>query len=343
MTDSREYAGIDYFRVIAALLVVAIHISPLENINETADFILTRIIGRVAVPFFFMTSGFFIFSDIQNDKAKIKSFINKTISLYIISIIIYIPVNIYAGYFKGNNLLSKILRDILINGTMYHLWYLPAAILGGIITWVLMAKIGHKRAFYVALCMYLVGLFGDSYFGVIENTSILARFYDYIFKISDYTRNGLFFAPIFFILGSIIKNQRADYSRGSNFIALLISLSLMLAEGLLLHKFQLQRHDSMYITLVPCMFFLFRFLLSYRGNRVAYLGTGTMIVYIIHPMMIIFVRLLGKVFGLESLLVEDKFIHYILVLVFSTIVALILTLWKKGRRIRGKNNGELQR
>ena len=95
MTDSREYAGVDYFRVIAALLVVAIHISPLANINETADFILTRIIGRVAVPFFFMTSGFFIFSDSQRSENRIKNFLKKTTVLYAIAMIIYIPVNIY--------------------------------------------------------------------------------------------------------------------------------------------------------------------------------------------------------------------------------------------------------
>lgn len=340
MTDSREYAGVDYFRVIAALLVVAIHISPLGNINETADFILTRIIGRVAVPFFFMTSGFFIFSDPQKSENRIKNFLKKTTVLYAIAMIIYIPVNIYTGYFKTNNLLPKILKDILINGTIYHLWYLPAAILGGIVAWFLIDKMGHKRALNIGICMYLIGLFGDSYFGVIENIPILARFYDYIFKVSNYTRNGLFFAPIFFILGSTMRNLTANYSRGSNFIALLISFSLMLIEGLLLHKLELQRHDSMYIMLVPCMFFLFRSLLSYRGNGVSALGTGTMIVYIIHPMMIIFVRLLGKVFGLERLLVEDKLIHYVLVVMFSTVVALILTLWKKSRMIRGENNGQ---
>ena len=62
MTEKKSYAGIDYFRLIAALLIIAIHTSPLDSFSETGDFILTRMIARVAVPFFFMTSGFFLIS-----------------------------------------------------------------------------------------------------------------------------------------------------------------------------------------------------------------------------------------------------------------------------------------
>ena len=61
MRRARAYTGIDAFRMVAALLVVAIHTAPLGDVNPTADFILTRVIARVAVPFFFMTSGFFLF------------------------------------------------------------------------------------------------------------------------------------------------------------------------------------------------------------------------------------------------------------------------------------------
>lgn len=57
---TKEYAGIDVFRVVAAILVAAIHISPLVSYNELADMVLTKIAARTAVPFFFMTTGFFL-------------------------------------------------------------------------------------------------------------------------------------------------------------------------------------------------------------------------------------------------------------------------------------------
>ena len=62
MNTDKNYVGLDCFRLFAAFLVIAIHTSPLLSFSETGDFILTRIIARVAVPFFFMTSGFFLIS-----------------------------------------------------------------------------------------------------------------------------------------------------------------------------------------------------------------------------------------------------------------------------------------
>ena len=48
-----NYGGLDLFRVAAALLVIAIHTSPLASFHESADFFLTRVLARIAVPFFF--------------------------------------------------------------------------------------------------------------------------------------------------------------------------------------------------------------------------------------------------------------------------------------------------
>ena len=55
----RGYPGIDIFRVAAAFLVAAIHVSPLAKLTADGDFLLVSVAARVAVPFFFMTSGFF--------------------------------------------------------------------------------------------------------------------------------------------------------------------------------------------------------------------------------------------------------------------------------------------
>ncbi|HBG3891213.1 TPA: hypothetical protein KQC75_003877, partial [Clostridioides difficile] len=51
MMRNKSYAGLDYFRIIAALLIIAIHTSPLLSYSKMADFVLTSIIARIAVPF----------------------------------------------------------------------------------------------------------------------------------------------------------------------------------------------------------------------------------------------------------------------------------------------------
>lgn len=321
MNGEKAYTGIDSFRLAAAFLVVAIHTSPLSQISGTADFVLTRIIARTAVPFFFMTSGFFLISSQDCGTEKLVRFVKKTALIYGGAIVLYLPVNIYAHSLDAECLLGTLVKHLAFEGTMYHLWYLPASMAGAAISWYLVQKLGMKRAFLVSVLLYIVGLFGDSYYGFIENIPVLSRFYGGIFAVSGYTRNGIFFAPVFFILGGIAreKGRRVPASRAA--AAFLTAFALMLAEGLALRRLGVQRHDSMYVMLLPCMFFLFAFLLHWRGKRMKAARDIALFVYIIHPMCIIAVRLFAKITHLQAVLTENAVVHFLAVCAVSALVS----------------------
>lgn len=325
MGKYKNYTGIDFFRLIAAILIITIHTSPLASFSATGDFILTRIVARVAVPFFFMTSGFFLISRYSRDNDKLKKFVNKTACIYGIVILIYIPVNIYNGYFNSDNLIPNILKDLFFDGTIYHLWYLPASILGAWIAWYLVKHFDYKRALIMSSILYLIGLFGDSYYGIAEKISGLNSLYQFVFQVSDYTRNGLFFAPVFFILGGFIADTHHKISFRNSVLGCGISFALMLAEAMLLHYLDLQRHDSMYVFLLPCMYFLFHAILHFQGKRLVWMRTLSLCIYIIHPMMIIAVRLLAKVAHLQNLLIENSMLHFLMVCFTSVAVSIVAT------------------
>ena len=335
MNTNKNYTGLDCFRLIAALLIIAIHTSPLLSFSETGDFILTRVIARVAVPFFFMTSGFFLISRYTRNTDRLKAFIKNTLQIYGAAILIYIPINIYNGYFSREYLLPNIIKDIVFDGTMYHLWYLPAAALGGAIAWYLVKKADDTGAMAIAFGLYLIGLFGDSYYGIAEMIPGLRGLFDLIFQVSDYTRNGIFYAPIFFVLGGFIADHQKRLPLDQSVYGFIISLGLMSGEALALHYFDVQRHDSMYLFLLPCMFFLFHALLHLRGKRLRYLRTSALIIYIIHPMMIVGIRLIAKLLQVQSLLVDNSLIHFFAVCLASVAFA-VTAAWIWNRCSRGK-------
>lgn len=329
----KEYTGIDYFRLAAALFVIAIHTSPLASYNETADFILTRIIARTAVPFFIMTGGFFTLSSYTRNSEKFIRFIRKTVFIYLISMLLYLPINIYNGYFRIDNLLPNLIKDIVFDGTLYHLWYLPASVTGALTAKYLLNRYRGKKALIISFILYLVGLFGDSYYGVIEKIPALKNFYALLFQIMDFTRNGIFFTPLFFILGALIadkdmcayhpaRNRLSDVVR--NIGGFTLSMILMMTEALLLRHYQLQRHDSMYLLLPVCMYYLFHILLSFQGSSPAWLRRSTLIIYIIHPMMIVLVRMLAKILHLQNILIENSLLHYLSVCIASVLCSIIL-------------------
>ena len=344
MTKNESYSGIDYFRFIAALLIVAIHTSPLSSFSETGNFIFTRIVSRVSVPFFFMTSGFFLISRYTCNAEKLEAFIKKTTLIYGVAILLYIPINVYNGYFKMDNLLPNIIKDIVFDGTLYHLWYLPASIIGAAIAWYLVKKLNYPKALMVASVLYLIGLFGDSYYGITEKISCLNSLYTYIFQVTDYTRNGIFFAPIFFILGGFIADNRPQITFGKSFLGSAISLALMLGEAMILHHFDLQRHDSMYVFLLPCMYFLFIVILHFKGKRLVSLRTASLIIYIIHPMMIVVIRLFSKLLHIQKLFVENSIVHYFAVCLTSVVFSVVLTaMWNKYKPKKAKHTADTDR
>ena len=336
MNRHKEYVGLDYFKFIAAFLVIAIHTSPLATFTETGDFIFTRIIARVAVPFYFMTSGFFLVSRYACNTDKLRAFLKKMAVIYGISILVYIPLNVYNRYFSMEHLLPNLMKDIFFDGTMYHLWYLPASMFGAVIAWILVRKTGFYKALGITILLYLVGVFGDIYYGVVSNIPTIQIIYNYMFEIFDYTRNGLFFAPVFFVMSGMIADKVDRISRKKCIVGLSVSILLMLAEGMVLHVFDLQRHDSMYFMLLPCMYFLFNLLIQLKRQRKEMLRTMALIIYIIHPMVIVAVRLMAKILRSQTLLVENSLIHYLAVCIVSVVISFLFA--KVLHKMKGKRN-----
>lgn len=327
--SKRNLKGIEYFRIAAAFLVVAIHTSPLASCSATADFIVTRVIARVAVPFFFMATGYFVLGGVN-----VRRSLKKLLIIYAASAALYLPVNVYAGHLQGWDLL-ELARQALFEGTFYHLWYLPAAILGLWLTDLLLRRLGEKRAGIAVIVLYALGLLGDSYWGLIENVPGLSALYGGIFALMGYTRNGLFFAPMFFYLGSRLQGGKKR-AMGYELVGLIAGFAVMLAEALFARSRGWQRHDSMYVFLPFVVCFLFALLMRARGSVRLPLGNFSLLVYILHPAVIIAVRGAARALGLWGPLVENSLGHYIAVCLGSAAAsAAILWLWEriKPRRV----------
>lgn len=322
----RNLGGIDYFKFIAALLVVAIHTSPLSTFSADADFIFTRVLARTAVPFFLMVTGYFLLPQYLFEKSMdmrpLCRFLKKTFLLYGVAIIIYLPINFYAGHFQGISI-ADFLRAFLFDGTFYHLWYLPASIVGVLIIYSIGYKLSFRFLVIICFILYLIGLFGDSYYGFIANSPV-GIFYDAIFYVSSYTRNGVFYAPIFLLMGAWMNTYKRRSKIAIYVIGFSVSILLMTLEGLSLHYLDMQRHDSMYVLLVPCMVFLFQLIIAWDkapSTRIRQVSTW---IYLLHPFMITVVRGIAKITRLEMLLITNSFVHYTAVCIFSITASLIL-------------------
>lgn len=350
MKTKENCGGIDVFRLLAAVLVIAIHTSPLTSFHPEADFFVTRILARVAVPFFFMVSGQFVISDLLFRKDTggrvLLRYLKKIGLLYGIAILLYLPIGIYAGHYQGVTVYS-VIRMLLFDGTFYHLWYFPACAIGTLLIAALSRFLKLPAMTAVVGALYLFGLFGDSYYGLIAHIPVISGAYSAAFRLFSYTRNGLFFAPIFLLLGVWAGSRKQGGARVRGIVGFALSFLAMTVEGFLLHQYDLPRHDSMYLMLIPTMIFLYQLLLHWRVSAPRNARPVAAWIYILHPAMVVVVRGMGKLLHQTELLVENSLIHYVIVTAFSVAAASLLAEgiahWRKKPFPQGRAWIELDR
>jgi len=322
----KGYGGIDRFKLAAAILVVAIHTGPLSAWLPYADFVLTGIVARLAVPFLFMASGFFFFGKLsgerRSDSASLRKFSLRVCALYGAGILVYVPFNVYNGYFDESPGIGSILKDLVFDGTFYHLWYLPALILGTWIVFGLRAVFSEKGVLAAASALYAIALPGDSYYGLTGLSPMLTVAYDGLFMIFDYTRNGLFFAPIYIALGALAaRRPLRDRPKRAYAAAFAVSMACLLGEGVALHAANWPRHDSMYAALVPAVYSLFRLLQSGEGKERLHERALSAWIYLLHPMAIVLVRAAAKLTGTVPLFVEDRIVYFLSIVFLSVLLS----------------------
>lgn len=322
MKEKKLNISLDKVRLVAACLIIMVHTFPLESLNANISFLLSEVFCRIAVPLFLMITGYFIIKKSLKDKKVLVDYTKKVLLYYVISIIVYLPINIYNGVF-ANLTFIKLIKGLLVTGTFYHLWYFPALILGIWITYFILKNFKEKQSSLIFVILFTIGLLGDSYFGLIKDIRFLENFYDIIFNIFDYTRNGLFYCPMFLYLGYLTTDKKLKIEPKKNIILIIISLILMLIEGNILHNLAFQRHTTMYLCLVPLMIFLFMFLVNNQGKEDKFKRRVSTVIYIIHPWFIVLVVKLSGLLHLNKYLVDNSIIHFLIVFALTLIFSFL--------------------
>ncbi len=366
MNPKTSTGGLDRFRLVGALLVVAIHTSPLTCLSAEADFFLTRILARVAVPFFLMVTGQFVLPRILEPgvhaRRRLLRYLVRTGMLYLACILLYLPLGIYAGHYRELTA-GKVLQMLVWDGTFYHLWYFPACMLGMALLYLLSRRLDLRSMTLVCGALYLLGLSGDSYYGLTQYLPPLRSLCDLGFQVWSYTRNGLFLAPLFLLMGMQMgrlkrespyshentpsekhsQNRQSVHARwaraGSPALAAGLTLSLlgMTGEAFLLRYLESLRHDSMYLLLVPVMYCLYGLLLRPGCPPCPRLRRISTLVYILHPAVIVAVRICARLPHLLPLM-EQSLLHYLAVCLLSLAAAWLLSGLKYMRPERLNSN-----
>lgn len=269
-SGKEQFRGVDAVKFIMAVCVIILHTHPLEGINHTLNFITADVLGRIAVPFFFMATGFLLaqrkgdgyFFGIDH----VKKYVYRILKLYIIWTAIYLPVIIYKNIIdSGEGLRYGILtsiRDFIFVGSYGHLWYLPATAVGVAAVFFLTEKIGERWSGILLFFLFLAGLLAQSYYGLLEmwtgGGGLVWDALRLLKKVMVTSRNGIFFGSFFIYMGgwTARRYEKIRLNTWAAWLGAVISAVLFGYEEVWLQRLGFVREGDMYLMLVPSAFFL---------------------------------------------------------------------------------------
>jgi len=212
---------VEYLRILGFAGVVLLHVNSYEAFApyDKTGFVIDEA-SRFAVPAFFMISGYFA-KEVQRDTLwpYVRKLAVRTLIPFLFFLALYFALNI-AGLFGRQRVWEwdDILRSLISGGPAPHLWFLPALLIGSILFAAGRLFLSIRQLWAVAIGLYCIGVALGTYSPLFGWELPLWA-----------SRNGLFFAPIFLVIGSVFHTRQLG-DRTAALIAV-IGLAIHMAEG----------------------------------------------------------------------------------------------------------------
>ena len=206
------YNSLDVCKLIMAICVVAIHTQPFANASNSRLYALYSLVAAMAVPFFFLTSGYLlgnklcISSEPQHAVAAVNKQLAKIVKMYLIWNAIYLPLAIYGYYLDGNSLFLSIyyyMKGLILIGEHYNswqLWYLLSSIYALIVISVSLRFGARIRSFPIISLLAAIISIGVNelvlYSGTLPGVLQLLRKIFFITIMNGRIIQGLIYLPV---------------------------------------------------------------------------------------------------------------------------------------------------
>lgn len=332
LNDVNNFAALDFLKFFCALLVAAIHIEPFGSSGFLVSFCAKNTLPRIAVPIFFIISGFFLFQKLT-DKIKIRQYSLRILLLYAVYSIIHLPF-VISDINKGRTDFSDFVRSIFLYRSYVHLWYLLTLFFTVIIIYLLYnkLKISLKTQLIIFGILHIIGILISLYRPVFDSTflkSIIDRYYKIFFDIE----NCVFFG-FYVVLGCFIR-EKSDKIPNRNYGLYAAVFFCLFAGEMTANRLLFQKADyQISFLLVPTVLFIFLAAcfcgVSEKAKKHAlFFRRQSTIIYLWH---MVFFNVLNKLFFVLTGIRLSRFVLYAATVTISFVFAAIWIKLSENKR-----------
>lgn len=255
---SQWYAGLDVFKLFFAVCVVAIHTYLTDALPEPAAFWIQQSVFRLAVPFFFVASGFLLGKKLHGKDETpwpvLRGFIGRLIPPLLCIGTANGLLELLLGRLRQGTIKRSMLVRFVKNMLFYPygaMWYIYACIVGALLLYPFLKrrKLGH--ALLIGALLYVWALLCNNYYFAAQGLGI-DRWVKRYMELFVSGRNGLFVGAFWLALGiGTYEWHRADGKTWPLKLGLAVCWILYLAEIYLLKEKPYLDDRALYIMQIP--------------------------------------------------------------------------------------------
>lgn len=233
----KQYHSLDLAKFISAVLIIVLHTGPLSSYSSVLHYGLRNIVTVVAVPFFFMASGFLLFVKLnrlpaEEGSAYFKRYIGRLVLMYVLWSAVYFPFVLTDWLQNGCTVMDVLqyIKRFFFEGSYETIWFLPALITASALVYFVHKRLSFRNIVLVALPFYIFACLGSSYYGLTEQIPVLRAVFHAYFSFFDTIKNGVLFGFLFVALGAAFTESRKPVRQGRAFLFSAVFFVLMAGE-----------------------------------------------------------------------------------------------------------------
>lgn len=329
-----NFAFIDIIKILFMLGIVALHTGFLLQFQS--GYYIHTLLFRLGVPFFFLSSGYFLAKKITDDNQKsvIIDYVKKLLIVYLI----YGVLNMIFSYIRWNNFSLSTLLDnfwyLMTGRSTSVMWFVGSLIISSIILMHIKKKKTLQLSILIFSGLFIIGLLFNTYSFVLKNGYF---YFLYNFLVSNFGNNSnfIFVGYIFTAIGfyfsryGIPKIFDSSYKR----VLFLIFFSVFLVFEVCTVKNHLDvvtnyEYFFSHLFLIPVIFVsLSKINLNINTKFIRDLSTN---IYYNHYIVIYILLFINNIYP-KGLLVNN-IVFYICTIIISIIISIIINKIKKNSK-----------
>ncbi len=313
--SENHYRFIDIFKFFCSFLIIGIHTAPFLDYGMLNN--AFGILTRIAVPFFFVSSSFFLFKK-EFVWSRIARYCKRLLILYAVYSLFYVIYELVTGQF----VLRTFLMKFFFSGYQ-HLWFLQQSVIAVLVISFFIRLFKKPRLLYIlSAVFYVIGVFVFTLHPISKNISLVQSYYgSFLYEIL-FERSWIFYAVPYMAIGYYFS-QNGFCTKKISAIGIAGSLFVLVAESVIGVYIIHVTSTVLWLSVLPLSFFIFSLVaqINFKGDlNVIFLRKSSTLIYCIHLLIVFILQSFGInhmiLFILTSVL---SFLYSVIVIKLSSL------------------------